>query len=101
MGEAKAKRRMHKTIDGGPPSKDRVAMQIEIFDPRQALVEDADDNLRMTAVAEAAKRVRRSPAPLCTTCDTEFSHGEWPAALYCLRALTLEGENFSTLVSLS
>ena len=97
MTEAKAKRSRHKTIDGGPPSQDQVAIQIEIFDPRQALVEDADDDLRMTAVAEAAKRVRRSPAPLCATCDTEFSHGEWPAALYCLRALTLKSQNVSTL----
>jgi hypothetical protein len=92
MGEAKARRARY-TMDGGPPSPNRVAMQVEVFDPRQA----ADDSVHRTAVEGIAKRIRRRPAPLCTTCDYEFSHGEWPAAAYCMRALTLKSENFSII----
>jgi hypothetical protein len=56
-----------------------------------------EDYVHRAAVVEVAKKIRQRHSPLCVTCDYEFSHGEWPAAVYCLRALTLNGENFSII----
>lgn len=54
MGEAKAKRRAHDTLDGGPPSDDRIVLMVDGFDPKQVLLA-MDDAARLTALRECMR----------------------------------------------
>jgi hypothetical protein len=91
MGEAK--RRGNATLDGGPESDDKIVLQIEIFDPLEAM-QAFDDRLRLAAVVEVAKKAHQRPTPICAACDYEFGFGEPPAALYCTRPMFPKGEAF-------
>jgi hypothetical protein len=94
MGEAK-RRRAYDTLDGGPPSDDRIVLEVEIFDPLQAMLALDDDALRRTAIRECAKRAYQRPTPICVACDYEFGCGEPPTALYCTRPMFPKGEAFT------
>ena len=94
MGEAR--RRREATLDGGPPSDEKIVLQIDVFDPLQAICE-FDDKVRLAAIRETASRAFRRPTPVCGACDYEFGYGEPPAALYCVRPLFPKGEDFTFL----
>ena len=94
MGEAK--RRSAGTLDGGAPSDEKIALQIDVFDPLRALFE-CDDKVRLAVIRESATRAFRRPTPVCGACDHQFSYGEPPAALFCLRPLFPKSEAFTVL----
>jgi|HubBroStandDraft_6_1064221.scaffolds.fasta_scaffold1000781_2 uncharacterized CHY-type Zn-finger protein len=95
MGEAR-RRRAADTLDGGPPSDEKIALQIDVFDPLQAICA-CDDKIRLAAIRETASRAFRRPTPICGACDYEFGYGEPPAALFCLRPMFPKGEAFTFL----
>ena len=95
MGEAR-RRRAAGTLDGGAPSDEKIALQIDVFDPLQAICA-CDDKVRLAVIREAARRAFRRPTPICGGCDHEFGYGEPPAALFCLRPLFPKGEAFTFL----
>jgi hypothetical protein len=92
MGEAN--RRKWDTLDGGPPSDDKIALQVEIFDPRQA----SDDRLRRVTMAEPVKWAFQRPTPVCVACTYEFGFGERPTALFHTRPMFPKSKAF-TLIS--
>jgi len=71
MGEAKRRRgEAHETLDGGPPSDDKIALVLEIFDPvREAML--GGDRVHWAAIREMLVRMRRRPTPICGGCDYE------------------------------
>lgn len=84
------------TLDGGAPSDAKIALQIDVFDPLQAIFE-CDDKIRLAAIRESATRAFRRPTPVCGACDYEFGYGEPPAALFCVRPMFPKGEAFTLL----
>ena len=93
MGEARRRREAHETLDGGPPSDDKIAMTLEVFDPLREAVQSAD-RLRWSAIREMCARSHRRPTPICGGCDYEFALGEAPRLLFCTRPFIAKGEDF-------
>jgi hypothetical protein len=92
MGEARRRRRAYDTLDGGPPSDEKIAIQLEVFSP---LVEAwGEDRLYWSAIREMQVRIHRWPTPICGACDYEFSVGEFPPLLYCTRPFIAKAEEF-------
>jgi hypothetical protein len=89
MGEAKRK---HATLDGGPPSNGRIVLQIDIFDPLEAMLA-MDDEIRLAALLECQKRAHQRPTAICGACDYEFSYGQPPALLFITRPVSPKSEN--------
>jgi hypothetical protein len=83
MGEAK-RRKIHGTLDGGPPSDAKIAMVVDVFDPLEALLA-MNDKPRLTTIRELAIRSYRHPTPICAACDHEFALGEPAPLAYCIR----------------
>jgi hypothetical protein len=95
MGEAK--RRSHRTLDGGPPSKRQVPLRIDIFDPLRAVRERTRDLAKRTVMLEAYRRMHRLPARLCSACDYEFGLGEPPPCMFCTQPEFPQGNGFMTV----
>jgi hypothetical protein len=95
MGEAK--RRSHRTLDGGPPSKRQVPLRIDIFDPLRAVRERTRDLAKRTVMLEAYRRIHRLPARLCSACDYEFGLGEPPPCMFCTQPEFPQGNGFMTV----
>jgi hypothetical protein len=93
MGEAKRRRN---TLDGGPPSEERVALDVEVFEPLAELAA-ARDPLFLEAIAFAIERAHKRPTPIGAGCDYEFRFGEAPALLFCTRPFIPEGERFQSI----
>ena len=91
MDEAK-RRSSHDTLDGGPPSDERILLQVDLFD-----AVDEIDRVRRVAMVEAHKAAHRRPTPICAACEYEFGYGEPPAALYCMRPVFPKGEAFTLI----
>lgn len=95
MGEAK--RRSHRTLDGGPPGKWQVPLRVDIFDPLQAIQERTRDPARRTVMLEAYQRMHRLPKRLCSACDYEFGLGEPPPYMFCTQPEFPQGDGFMTV----
>jgi hypothetical protein len=89
VGEAR-RRKAYDTLDGGPPSDDKIVLQVEVFDPW-----DLSDRLRHTAALEVIEKLERGPTPICGACEYEFGRREMPAALYCLRPMFPKAEAYT------
>ena len=92
MGEAR--RRAHDTLDGGPPSDDRIVLQLDIFHPLEAMLA-MNDKVRLGAVIECKQYAHRRPTPICGTCDYEFRYGQPPALLFVTRPMFPKGESLA------
>jgi hypothetical protein len=79
----------HDTLDGGPPSNGRIVLQIDIFDPLEAM----DDEIRLGALVECQKRAHQRPTAICGACDYEFGYGQPPALLFITRPVFPKSEN--------
>jgi hypothetical protein len=71
------------TLDGGRPSNAKIALQIEVFPPLQAVL--GGDELYLSAIGEMLGRLHRRPTPVCGACDYEFAPGEFPPLLFATR----------------
>jgi hypothetical protein len=76
-------REAHAALEEGPPSGDRIALQMEIFSALQEF--SGGDPVYREAIRLAFARSHRRPAPICGACDYEFDLGEAPELLYVVR----------------
>jgi hypothetical protein len=83
----------HDTLDGGPPSNGRIVLQIDIFDPLEAMLA-MDDEIRLAALLECEKRTYQRPTPICGACDYEFGYGQPPTLLFITRPVFPKSENY-------
>jgi hypothetical protein len=95
VGEAKRRRVAYDTLDGGPPSDDRIVVQLEAFAPLRGVV--GDDRLYLKVMREAYARAHLRPTPICGACDYEFAFGECPPLLYCTRPFIAKGESHTVI----
>lgn len=93
MGELK-RRAAHGTLDGGPPSDDRIVLQVDIFHPLEAM-QAMNDKIRLGAVRACHERSHRRPTPICGACDYEFEYGQPPALLFVTRPMFPRGESLA------
>jgi len=83
MGEAN-RRKAHDTLDGGPPSYDKIGLEIHIFSPGPEAIFSGDKHA-VTALRKICLRMHRRPTPICAACDYEFDFGEWPPLAHFMR----------------
>ncbi len=69
--------------EGGSPSGAPRVYSLDIFPAIAALVDL--DPVRLHVVGGMFDRSHRRPAPICTTCEYEFSVGEAPPLVWALR----------------
>jgi hypothetical protein len=92
MGEAKRKQKYYDTFDGGPPSDDKITMELVIFSPGQFLLEMdtlplADQEQRAQHIYMTSRRIsdRTKLKVQCSCCEHEFDYNEAPALLAYLK----------------
>jgi hypothetical protein len=83
MGEA-FERKEHGTFDGGPPTCDRIALEIHIFEPWLDDLKSDKFHIRI-ATQELYQRSHQRPPILCSACDYEFGFAECPALAFSSR----------------
>jgi len=83
MGESK-RRKVHDTLDGGPLSGDRIALELCTFSPTPDALMSGDPHCLVT-MRELFQRMHTRPTPLCSACDYEFEFGAWPPLAYFTR----------------
>ena len=104
MGEAK-RRQHYNTLDGGPPSNEKIVVEVVIFDPLRFLLQLPSQPLDETAGQYAAvmksmydRSFDRSQAKmLCSCCDYEFRYGQAPALMGYLRPFIAKGPCWTSL----
>jgi hypothetical protein len=102
MGEAR-RRKPHATLDGGEPSDDRIALEVEIFSPLQEILYGEfhrNGAARLAAIREAMAKSGRRPTPICTTCDYVFALGELPARIWLTRPFVPKAEPYTSISGL-
>ncbi len=82
MDERKRRTRAS-TPERGLPSGPPGVYSLDIFPALAALFDG--DPVRLHVVGAMFDRSRRRPAPICTTCEYEFSAGEAPPIVWALR----------------
>lgn len=77
------------TLDGGPPSTDKIGLELNLFLPftvaKQILTDDKNvDQHAASSLFHISRAMYQRPGPLCSTCDHEFEFGAMPALAYYL-----------------
>jgi len=96
VGEAK-RREARDTLDGGPRSGDRIALELCTFTPGPEVVMSGDGTALAT-IREVCLRMHRHPTPMCSACDYEFELGELPPLLYFTRPAFPKAADFMTIM---
>jgi hypothetical protein len=95
MGEAK-RRKPYDTLDGGPPSSDRIAFELRTFSPGPDLFLNGDKHV-LAATREVYRAMRRRPTPICSACDYEFEFSEWPPLAYYMVPAFPKADNYTII----
>jgi hypothetical protein len=96
VGEAK-RREAYDTLDGGPRSGDRIALELCTFEPGPAIVMSADRSA-LAALRELCLRMHRRPTPICGACDYEFEFGELPPLIYFTRPAFPKADDYMAIM---
>jgi hypothetical protein len=96
MGESK-RRQTFKTLDGGPPSDEKILLDVEIFNPFNM---DYSNKYQRMSRTEVTKRIFQRPTPVCGACDYEFQYAERPPLIFCIKPFIPRGNDYQLVVGI-